>query len=92
MAEGRSIGASGSLLGMFSVYACMAPNAKVAVFPLPVPIRAWMAIGLFGAGSAYCAVNSLLPHIGHLGHLGGMAFGMGWYYTWGRRLLRLARF
>ena len=86
--ENRGVGASGSLLAMFAAFVCMLPNAKVTLFPLPVPLRAWIAIGSFAAGSAYCAVNALLPYIGHAGHLGGMAFGAGWYYIWGRRVLR----
>ena len=92
MGEVRNVGASGSLLGMFAVYGCSAPNATVTVFPLPIPIKAWIAIGLFAAGSAYCAVNALLPQLGHVGHLGGLAFGAAWYYTWGRRLLRFRGF
>lgn len=91
--ERRSLGASGSVLGMFAVYACASPNSMVTLFPLPVPIKAWIVVGLFAGGSAYCAVNGLFPSIGHMGHLGGMAFGAGWYYTQGRRLLRrLGRF
>ena len=90
--ETRGVGASGSLLSMVVVYACMMPKAMLTVFPVPVPMQASVAIGTFAAGSVFCALSGLLPFIGHVGHLGGMAFGVGWYYAMGRRLLASLRF
>ena len=86
--ETRGVGASGSLMCMFAACVCTFPNAKVTIFPVPIPMNAWVAMGIFTAGSVYCAANNLLPFIGHVGHLGGMGFGVGWYYIMGRRLLR----
>ncbi|KAG7006053.1 hypothetical protein G7Y79_00016g040380 [Physcia stellaris] len=93
MVETKSIGASGSVLGMFATFCCMMPKNRVLMMPIPVPVPAWVGISVFAIGSAYCAVNALFPYIGHMGHLGGMAFGAAWYFTQGRRILRkLGRF
>ena len=89
--ETKAVGASGSVLGMLAVFGCRMPKHRIIVFPLPIPMPAWLAIGSFAVGSVYCAVNVLLPFIGHAGHLGGMAFGTAYYYTWGRRYLKRLR-
>ena len=71
MRETKSVGASGSILGMFTLFGCMMPAHKIMIFPLPVPVAAWVGVGVFAAGSAYCMVEQVLPMIGHAGHLGG---------------------
>lgn len=89
----KGVGASGSVLGMFAAICCMMPKMPVGFVFIPVPMPAWFGIGVFGAGSVYCALYELIPFIGHTGHLGGMAFGAAWYFTQGRRILRrLGRF
>lgn len=88
LVETRSVGASGSILGMFAAFTCMAPNHQVTMFPIPFPMPAALAIGVFTVGSLYCLAEGLLPGIGHTGHLGGMVFGAAYYFTWGRRILR----
>ena len=89
--ETHSIGASGSVLGLFAAFTCMMPRHKVMIMPIPFPIQAWIGIGGFALGSLYCAVNGLFPFVGHAGHLGGMAFGTAWFAVWGRRVLRRGR-
>ncbi|KAL9581706.1 MAG: hypothetical protein Q9203_005787 [Teloschistes exilis] len=76
----RHIGASGSVLGIISASACVFPKQKMYIFPLPLPVRLYAALGAFGIGSAYCWAQGLLPSIGHTGHLGGMAFGIAYYF------------
>ncbi|KAL8681321.1 MAG: hypothetical protein Q9186_002530 [Xanthomendoza sp. 1 TL-2023] len=83
---GRSVGASGSLLGMFTTLAFTQPDGKWYIFPVPVPLKTYQAAGAFAAGSAACVALGLLPGIGHVGHLGGMAVGAGYgYYDLVRR-------
>ena len=88
--EMHSIGASGSVLGLFTAFVCMMPKAKIFLFPIPVQMPAWTGLGVFVVGSVYCVVSGTLPQIGHVGHLGGMAFGAAYYWSWGRRILRRA--
>ena len=89
----RSVGASGSILGMFALFGCMVPFHKIMIFPLPVSVSAWIGIGVFAAGSAYCLVGQVLPMIGHAGHLGGMGFGvLYWAVRARRRVRRVGRF
>ena len=91
--ETKSVGASGSILGMFALFGCMMPSHKIMIFPLPVPVSTWVGIGLFAAGSACCLVGQVLPMIGHAGHLGGMGFGvLYWAVRARRRVGRVGRF
>lgn len=87
----QHIGASGSVLGIISASACVFPKQKMYIFPLPLPVRLYAALGAFGIGSAYCWAQGLLPSIGHTGHLGGMAFGIAYYFLALKRRVRIPR-
>ncbi|KAL8786350.1 MAG: hypothetical protein Q9213_002847 [Squamulea squamosa] len=81
-----SVGASGSILAMFTTNAFTEPHRRWWLFPVPVPLETYQAVGVFGAGTAACLGLGLLPGIGHAGHLGGMAVGAGYgYYDTVRR-------
>ncbi len=88
----RSIGASGSLLGIVTAQCCLYPRLGISMIGLPFSIPAWGAGLIFVNFSLWAMVTGILPGIGHAGHLGGMAFGAAYYYSWLRRRLRLPRF
>lgn len=75
----RFIGASGSLLSILAAVACKIPRHGVYVFPLPMAVPMYGAIGGFAVFSAIAYVQDLVPFLGHAGHLGGMVFGAAYY-------------
>jgi membrane associated rhomboid family serine protease len=85
------IGASGSVLSMLAVFVGMMPTHKIMLFPVPLPMPAWIAALGFVAGSAYCLRENYLPAIGHAGHLGGLGFGLAYYIVRLRPWLRRFR-
>ncbi len=87
-----SLGASGSLFGLFAMAACYAPKMSMGVMLIPIPIPAWsMMLGSVGFSIA-ALVTGWLPSIGHEGHLGGMAFGALYYFLILRNGRGLPRF
>ena len=84
----RSIGASGSLLGVITALGCFNPRATVTVFPVPIPMSIGLVGLLFTTFSLGAMVTGIIPGIGHSGHLGGMALGAAYYYVLLRRRLR----
>ena len=88
----RSIGASGSVLGIITALSCMNPNTGIGMFFIPLYVPAWGCGLAFITFSGYCMVTNSLPALGHAGHLGGMAFGAAYYYVWLRRRLRIRYF
>jgi membrane associated rhomboid family serine protease len=86
-----SLGASGSLFGLFTMAACYAPHMSMQLMMIPVSIPAWgLMLGSVGFSIA-AWVNGWLPSVGHEAHLGGMAFGALYYFTMLRKR-RLPRF
>lgn len=74
---GRSLGASGSIAGVFTAFATMFPNAGISFFFIPVPGGASVAAGLF---AIYNIVGCLFKwgSFDYAAHLGGMWIGLLW--------------
>lgn len=74
---GRSLGASGSISGVFTAFATMFPNAGIAFFFIPIPGGACVAAGLF---AAYNVAGCVLRwgSFDYAAHLGGMWVGFLW--------------
>lgn len=74
---GRSLGASGSIAGVFTTFATMFPNAGISFFFIPVPGGAAVAAGLF---ALYNVAGCLLKwgSFDYAAHLGGMWVGFLW--------------
>lgn len=74
---GRSLGASGSIAGVFTAFATMFPTAGIAFFFIPIPGGASVAAGLF---AAYNVAGCLLKwgSFDYAAHLGGMWVGFLW--------------
>lgn len=70
-----SVGASAGTSGLLLAFAMAFPQHKVMIFPIPVPIAAWICVAIFAAGSLLLALTGLAPGIGHYAHLGGMLGG-----------------
>jgi len=69
------VGASGAVFGVALAFAMYWPDARIFVFPLPVPVKAkWLVIFL-AAMSLLSAVLGARDGVAHLAHLGGFLFG-----------------
>jgi hypothetical protein len=69
------VGASGAVLGVALAFALYWPDARILVFPLPVPIKAkWLVLGL-AVMNLTLAVLPAQDGVAHLAHLGGLLFG-----------------
>lgn len=69
------LGASGAVYGVALAFAMFWPDARLFVFPLPVPVKAkWLVIFL-ATMSLLSAVLGARDGVAHLAHLGGFLFG-----------------
>jgi membrane associated rhomboid family serine protease len=69
------LGASGAVYGVALAFAMFWPNARLFVFPLPVPVKAkWLVIFL-ATMSLLSAVLGARDGVAHFAHLGGFLFG-----------------
>ncbi len=71
----RALGASGAVCGIIFASIFLIPGGSIIIFPLPVPIPAWVYAMLFVAGSIY-ASNRMAEGIAHDAHLGGALIGI----------------
>lgn len=74
-----TVGASGAIFALGGALAVMIPQQTVIVFPIPIPIRLWIAVigGFF--------LLFFLPGIAWQAHLGGLVFGLLAGYFFKRR-------
>lgn len=76
---GRSVpvvGASAGVLGLVMAFAMYFPERQMFLFPLPVPIPAWVMALIYGALNLYGAIEANPGNrIAHVAHLGGLAGG-----------------
>ena len=75
----RGLGFSGAVMGISSVAACLAPQARVAIWGI-IPMPLWALVAGYAVYDGYY-LNSADSRIGHAGHLGGLAFGLVYYYA-----------
>lgn len=72
----RAVGASGGVCAVIGGAVTLFPDMSMVVFPLPIPIPAWIFGALF---VVYSIVGSReqWDNVGHAAHLGGTLAGMG---------------
>ena len=83
----RVVGASGGIMGVAVIFACHFPRRQMLVFPIPVPIPAYLLVIGFVVLD-FLAVSNTKDLTAHMVHLGGAAFGF-LYYKTGWNLFRL---
>jgi membrane associated rhomboid family serine protease len=69
------LGASGAVFGLLLAYGMAYPRRELIIFPIPVPIQAWLAVTLYGAMELFLGVTRTASGVAHFAHLGGMATG-----------------
>ncbi|MDX2195377.1 MAG: rhomboid family intramembrane serine protease [Cytophagales bacterium] len=69
------IGASGAVFGILMAFGMMFPQSELFLFPLPIPIKAWVYVTVFGIFELYLGVRaSEHDNVAHFAHIGGMIF------------------
>jgi len=71
-----TIGASGSVFGLLLAFGWLFPEAKLMIFPLPIPIKARIFVLIYGVAELFLGVAQFSgDSVAHFAHLGGMLFG-----------------
>src|SRR3989338_4082948 len=82
------LGASGAVFGVMVAFAMLFPEQRLVIFPLPIPIRAPIAVGLIALFEIVAGITGILPGIANFGHVGGLLTGfliIRYYQRIGRR-------
>lgn len=83
-----TVGASGGLFGLLLMFALLFPQRKLLVFPLPIPLPAWLFVTLYAGVELYLGVTGTLQGIAHFAHLGGLVGGLITWLLWRRSSAR----
>jgi len=72
---GATVGASGALFGLLIGYGMMFPNRMVMLIIPPIPMKAKVLVGIYGALELLFFVWGSNDGVAHFAHLGGMLGG-----------------
>lgn len=77
------VGASGGVFGILAGFAYFWPRETILLFPIPIPIQAWLLVTLYVLWSLYAGLSSasIGGGVAHFAHLGGAVVALG--YLWG---------
>jgi membrane associated rhomboid family serine protease len=69
------IGASGAVFGILMAFGMTFPNNQIFIFPIPVPIKAWVYVTFYGLLELFQGVKAAAnDNVAHTAHIGGMIF------------------
>jgi membrane associated rhomboid family serine protease len=70
------LGASGALFGVLFAFGYLFPQNTLIIFPIPIPIKAWLFVLLYTAYELYQGIHPVPgDNVAHFAHLGGMLIG-----------------
>ena len=69
------VGASGAIFGLLLAFAWYFPRQKLILFPIPIPMSAWLFVTLYGVLELVLGVTGAQAGVAHFAHLGGMLGG-----------------
>ena len=70
-----TVGASGSVFGVIVGFGIIFGNMTVTLFPLFIPVKAWVLATVLGLSELYFGINARPgDNIAHYAHIGGMIF------------------
>jgi membrane associated rhomboid family serine protease len=81
-----TVGASGGVFGVLLAFAVLFPHKKLILFPIPIPMPAWLFVTLYGAAELFFGVTGTVAGVAHFAHLGGMLVGFVLLQYWRGRL------
>ena len=73
------VGASGGVFGILAGFAYFWPRETIILFPIPIPIQAWLLVTLYVMWSLYAGLSSAAigGGVAHFAHLGGAVVALG---------------
>ena len=75
------VGASAGVFGVLAGFAYFWPRETIILFPIPIPIQAWILVSVYVVWSLYAGLNSSVGGgVAHFAHLGGAVVGLA--YLW----------
>jgi membrane associated rhomboid family serine protease len=78
-----TVGASGGVFGVLLAFAFLFPNQRMIVFPIPIPMKAWVLVTLYAIIELTSGVLGTMQGVAHFAHLGGMlGAGVTLFYWW----------
>lgn len=79
------LGASGALFGVLFAFGFLFPQRTLIIFPIPIPIKAWLFVTLYTAYELYQGIHPVPgDNVAHFAHLGGMLIGFVVLKIWQR--------
>lgn len=85
-ADMPTVGASGSIFGIFMAFAMLFPNTKLFLFFMPFPVKAKYVIAIYGVYELYAGIKgNPADNTAHFAHLGGIIFAYLFIVWWKRR-------
>ena len=78
------VGASGAVYAILVGFAYYWPRERILLFPIPVPIQAWILATAYVGMSIFNGVGGSSDGVAHFAHLGGAAVGFGFlkWHAW----------
>jgi len=81
-----TVGASGSVFGIFTAFAMLFPNTELLLFFIPFPIKAKYMIAIYGIYELYAGIqNNPTDNVAHFAHLGGVLLAYVFVRWWKKR-------
>ena len=71
------VGAAGAVYAVLVGFAYYYPRETIIVFPIPIPVQAWLLVSLYVLYSVYAGISASGSGVAHFAHLGGAAVGFG---------------
>src|SRR4029453_3946854 len=68
-----TVGASGGGFGLLLAFGMAYPRQQLIIFPIPVPIQAWLAVTLYGGMELFLGVTRTAQGVAHFAHPCGRA-------------------
>ncbi|MEM9416815.1 MAG: rhomboid family intramembrane serine protease [Bacteroidota bacterium] len=85
-ADMPTVGASGSVFGIFMAFAMLFPNVELFIYFIPIPIKAKYVIALYGAYELYAGLKgNPADNVAHFAHLGGLLVAYFFIRWWQKR-------
>jgi membrane associated rhomboid family serine protease len=76
------VGASGAVYAVLVGFAYFYPRETILLFPIPIPIQAWLLVTGYVVISLYQGITGSGSGVAHFAHLGGAAVGFAFLKWW----------
>lgn len=85
-ADITTVGASGSVFGIFTAFSMLFPNKELFLFFIPFPVKVKYVVAIYGAYELYAGIiANPTDNVAHAAHLGGILFAY-LFVRWSKKL------